>query len=990
MRGFTIKYSCFLAKCILLCVIISNNSIKSYGQQYNFKKFHLETDLDINIQSGLETSLFSSSKGYLYISGNESIYRFDGKNAELVNLDIQLPFSEITNISQKSDGTLYFLNNGRLSCIDKDEFKEIPIEESVNAYLSNGDDIYFGVDDGLKKYDQVNNIIEVPDPLLRLKGIKINALLKDENFLYIGSENGLWTYNLKSKTVTDFGKSSNANLLNITQDQNKVLWSFDDIGNIYEIDVKRRKFNQFKNPRTEFSSIACDHTNRLWFGTRNKGILSFDQESQIWKVIDEERGLSDNRVLQILIDHWGSVWIHTADLQISKFIDKDYEVFDVYNDLPSDQINCLYADGQGLLCSAGTNGVYAYEDGTFGLVANSDVFPNARITSILRDSSELWLGTNGNGLVKITENEYTVFRKESGIASNWISNLARDTIGNIWVASPSNGLTRLSQRDSLSLKIDRFGLEEGLSDLNITALKVLHNGTTYFGTQSGSISIINGERIITLNDDVGSEVTDIIEDESGTIYFITFNDGVFQYQNLKKSSFEKLEFEGFDFPTKVRAASIKDAKLWLANDKGIHSVPLTTKNQVFQQFTTANGFPSSSISRGAMLDYLDMLWVGTAKGLVKIGDLNFGFESKKPLIHFDEVQVDFVPIELTSLEKGKFRIKHNENVSFSFQGVDINSDKDLSYSYILEGRDKMWSPWNKNKNQNYNSLNAGSYDFKVKTKSVNGEQSEILQMPFTVKGPLWKEWWFVPGLIIFGLLALGLIFRNRIVRIKKKNAEEKAQLELKNRLLELEQKANQLQMNPHFIFNALNSIQSTVAKEDYKDARKEINDFAVLMRSILSNSKERVITLQDELNLLEKYIQIEKTCRALEFDYEIIVDDAIDKEELMIPPMLIQPFIENAIIHGLKKKQSGELLLKISLLNEYVLLCEVIDNGAGYDNTKKESREKKHKSVAIEVTKERLENLLKKEFFPVLKIEQIDKEQGGTKVQLKIPAEYNF
>ncbi len=308
---------------------------------------------------------------------------------------------------------------------------------------------------------------------------------------------------------------------------------------------------------------------------------------------------------------------------------------------------------------------------------------------------------------------------------------------------------------------------------------------------------------------------------------------------------------------------------------------------------------------------------------------------------------------------------------------------------MIEGRDKFWSPWTKNDNTSFNNLAAGTYTFSVRALSEEDEVSKTISYTFEVDGPLWYNWWFFP---LIGLLTASLIFwlfRRRLHVVKKRNQEEKAQLEMQNRLLELEQKANQLQMNPHFIFNALNSIQATVAKEDYQDARKEITEFATLMRSILSNSKERVISLEDELKLLNKYVGIEKKCRALGFSYEVKIDSKIDKEEAMIPPMVIQPFVENAIVHGLKGVKEGHLLINFKVLRENLLEVEVIDNGIGYEKSKINSVRKNHKSVAIEVTKERLEALVKKNDHPVLSIEQIS-DEGGTRVVLKMPVEYNF
>ena len=965
----------------------------SFAQQYNFKSYDLEQDLDIEAQGSIVHHLLSTNKGYLIIGGNESLYFFDGKSAEPLVQELELPFSSFENIQEKPSGEIYFLNNGNLQFIKNEKLHEVPLNVYVNCFEFQGDYILLGTNKGLQRYDERLNIIDVPESLMKLNKLKIQDLIFSNNNLVIATEAGFWIYNLENSELEEYTKSNSYDILSMTLDRENRIWSFDNKGTIIMLDWASQNLLTFNNPGFNFTTLTCDHQNRMWFGTSNKGILRYDQTADKWSAIDQQRGLTDNRVLDLETDAWGSVWLTTADHILSKFIDKDYELYNVYNGLASDEIHALHSNDNRILFSAGTKGVFEYAENQFSSVSNSEAIINTKCTSIHADSNDIWIGTNGKGLVKINENEYTVFRKESGLPSDWITQLSSDTMGNLWIGSPSNGLARLSKIDSSIIKIDAFGTEEGLSDLHITALHTKENGPTYYGTIQGKAGVISGNNHLNIsfqNDEV-SEISDIAEDRDGNIYLATMGNGLFVYRNEKKATASPLEYENLAIPLEIKGILLRDEILWLVNDKGIYTIDLQNESPQLNKFLVSDGFPSNNITKGTLTSFKNKTWTASMDGLIKIGALNSTSISKIPMLHFEEILVDFVPLAMLPKQSSQsFHVKHNQNISFNFKGVDINSSKDLTYSYLLEGRDKVWSPWTKSNNQSYNSLVPGMYAFKVRAKSFEENISEAITYSFEVRGPIWKQWWFIIAAVLGLISLLWLFFRSRLRIVKRRNTEEKAKLELKNRLLELEQKANQLQMNPHFIFNALNSIQSTVAKEDYKDARKEINDFALLMRSILSNSKERVITLQDEINLLEKYIQIEKTCRALDFSYQIEVDSKIDADELMIPPMLIQPFVENAIVHGLNKKIGGELLLKISLLNEYVLECLIIDNGTGFENTKKTNNHKKHKSVAIQVTRERLENMLDKKYLPAVNIRQIDAEIGGTEVILKIPVEYNF
>jgi len=215
---------------------------------------------------------------------------------------------------------------------------------------------------------------------------------------------------------------------------------------------------------------------------------------------------------------------------------------------------------------------------------------------------------------------------------------------------------------------------------------------------------------------------------------------------------------------------------------------------------------------------------------------------------------------------------------------------------------------------------------------------------------------------------------------------------MENNLLQLEQKALQLQMNPHFIFNALNTVQSLFMSNEQGAARQLLSKFAKLMRAILENSRASVIPLQNEIDLLDNYLAIEQFSRPGKFDYTLTVDPTIDPDEVNIPPMLIQPFVENAIIHGVNPlKHAGQINLSFKKEGSQ-LVCSVEDNGVGRQASAKlqEQNARKHKSVALDVTEERLEFLNQDHNSKSLIISDLKNDDGsiaGTKVLIKLPLE---
>ena len=913
-----------------------------------------------------------SEKGYLFLVGNDQVYLFDGNDADPLDIDFTLPFKELNNL-QERNGNLYLISNSQLLKYSNE--KPI-IKEKINDFIFIEEEIYLATDSGIKVYNQSTNIIYRPENLESLSQFIANDLYHSGNSVLIATNRGLYQYNLRQDRLIDISTSSNYDLKEIDVAYDNTVWSYDGNGSIYNIDLKTRRTEVYKNEGYRFTTLNIDSSDQIWFGSSNRGILKYETENDLWKAIDYSSGLIDNRVLKIVVDPWGETWIATADLSLSKYIDKDYELLNVYNGLPSDDVSAI-TGGESLLVSIGNQGIYQYIDGRFESVLKQ----NIRSEAIVRDSNSLWIGTSGDGVVYLTDNESTVFSTNAGLPGNWIHRLAIDSSGSIWIATPSQGLAKLSHRDSLGFRIEVYDGSKGIKDLNITCLSVHSSGALYYGTEFGNAGWIDIESShnIALDNLITTEISDITEGTDGMIYFATLGSGIVSYS--KNGTVEKLA----NFPDKIKSIAFHDGELFAANDRGVYTSET--------RFTVTDGFPSNNVIKSGMVVFSHRLYIGTANGVVSIGSLGSGTPSIQPMVYFENILVNYNSVLLNSAtsEEGLV-IKHNESpVSFEYKGVNLHSSRDLEYSYLLQGKDKFWSPWNENDNANYIDLGPGNYTFKVKARSDNEMESSAISFDFTIKGPFYNRWWFIALIGLLLSLIVLLIFKLRINQLRKKDEEEKARLELKNRLLELEQKANQLQMNPHFIFNALNSIQATVAKEDYGDARREISDFAILMRSILSNSKERMISLNDELKLLKKYISIEKKCRDLDFSFVLDVDKKLDQEEAMVPPMVIQPFVENAILHGVAHLQEGGLIQVHFALKNNTLACTISDNGIGRTKAKliKSQIEQQHKSMALEVTQERLDilnpNLNGQKSLAFLDLVDAGGEAAGTKVVVRLP-----
>lgn len=219
---------------------------------------------------------------------------------------------------------------------------------------------------------------------------------------------------------------------------------------------------------------------------------------------------------------------------------------------------------------------------------------------------------------------------------------------------------------------------------------------------------------------------------------------------------------------------------------------------------------------------------------------------------------------------------------------------------------------------------------------------------------------------------------------------ERERLAMERNLLELEQKALRLQMNPHFLFNCLNSIKGLISEHKPEEAKVYLSRFSKMMRTMLENSRETFIPLNSEIETLHSYLELEKLSMGEKLSYSIEVEGHMNRNKILIPPMLLQPFVENSIVHGLQA-HSGQGMIRINMEEEgQVLVCRIEDNGIGREASGQLRSKHEHKSSAIAITQERLNIINKKLNVGELKIsiEDVKSPDGtvkGTRVILKIP-----
>jgi len=342
--------------------------------------------------------------------------------------------------------------------------------------------------------------------------------------------------------------------------------------------------------------------------------------------------------------------------------------------------------------------------------------------------------------------------------------------------------------------------------------------------------------------------------------------------------------------------------------------------------------------------------------------------------------VDINPFE-------RIKLKHKENtfnVNFNLTQPQVTAD--IKYQFLLDGYQNRWSEPTNDNIAFFNRVPSGNYNFKVKAYTTTQPANVVeLEYPITILKPFYQTWVFRGFVLLFLIIGILLL-------VKRQHKKEYDKWQTALRIKELEKQSLLSKINPHFLFNSLNSVQKFILNKQNEDAVLFIGKFSKLIRQTLENSVEDTVALEREIDLLKNYMDFEKKRCEIPFNYQIDIDEGIDTEEIYIPPMLMQPFIENSIKHGVDHlKKQGTITLEFTIQNEKTLLVNVIDDGIGREESGKKKKEQSKSSLGIKLVKDRIHlyNDIKwKE--PIYKVlyEDLcngDNESLGTKVSLFIP-----
>ncbi len=495
---------------------------------------------------------------------------------------------------------------------------------------------------------------------------------------------------------------------------------------------------------------------------------------------------------------------------------------------------------------------------------------------------------------------------------------------------------------------------------------------------------------------MAGETNYITEDKFGHYWVCTLNNGLYEiyFENGKEQVRNYNKNSGVGIPSDYVSkalSSAADSMLWVQTGAGLVRFDPRSKRVLSimdkqRGFFEDGGYPFSIPNTSVLVQpHFGMLSImPTGPEL---------YNSYKPDIQFNSVMVLDKEYRYQFNERGNtIRLKYNQNfIRFEFAALSFSNARQNQYAWRLDGLEKEWVYGGNMNKAVYSGLKSGTYRFRVKAANCDGVWGEEKVVKIVIRPPVYATWWFI-GLCSF--LVTGLIFYWNRVRIRQARRQEKMKAEFRQQISETEMKALRAQMNPHFIFNSLNSIQKYILKNEHLEASQYLTKFSRLIRLILDHSNQDTIPLASELDLLKLYIEMESLRFDNKFVHEIIVAPDMNTDMVELPSMLIQPYVENAIWHGLlhlPEEVKGKLTINISKDAQNSLVVMIDDNGIGREKAAelKSKQVLKKKSYGMQITEDRIAIINRVQHIHAVCVVTDKKDSEGratgTRVVLTIP-----
>lgn len=888
-----------------------------------------------------------SKDGLIWCATNEGLIRYDGKNTIVYTKDDGLNDNKIRRIEEDFSGRLWFFNqNGTVNYFYNNKIynqKDDALLGELKSFLP-----FFGFvinsDSTSYFYNMNSEVHEVKNQTLTDVsdfGIKYNqyelgllymSILPDGRFLLwlsrglyivdgmegkltrvphqipllkvfqvnknecIGLEKGGYlNYYIGSTLVRKhFLKCETDNISAILIDTEGYLWIASSDKGIfcYKGDKIVEHFNINYTCR-----LLMDHENNIWVGTLFRGIFKINRNFLKYKYYNADR-FGNKGVTGISVSRFGGIWA-TNGSQI--FMIKGAKVLELpFWELGNHFYSIYHLKNDILLVSGRSSEVYSFYNVRYEKKINSLYFDkfaksDVRVRNFVIDKKE--------------ENFYS-FMNNTFIKSSFVNGGTEffpyyfGLINNVFFDRNENIIVNRTSMNSRfnGLNLINYPPLDSLDGKNILSHLNLDKDNEVYAVDRRDLFLLNKDKLYDLSKGFKNQIEYTIMDmdySGSTLYFCTTKSVFFIHDPVNIAKGQPVELHKLDVEfNNINDILCYDSTLYVASDDGLTLFPLDN---------------------------------------IKVE------ETISPRPFFEKIIVDDETVDISDsiIVSGKLHRLLIEFYSLNFSSLST------IYSYKLEGYENNWIEGYETR-AIYSNIPPGRYTFKLLTKRAGEEKTNSNEISIIVKPTLFQRTLTWIGISVIFLL--GIIFI--IIEVKNRQIKQK---EIEGQLISLENKALQSMMNPHFIFNALGSIQSFLLQNKSEEASYYLSQFARLIRQNFNSLKSNYISIEEEVDHLKNYLEIENFRLSFKFKFDINVDPGLDTDEICIPSMIIQPFIENAVWHGISPLQGeGFIQVRFEKNDKKSINAYIEDNGIGIEKASAFSKSEQHLKLGIELTRKRI------------------------------------
>lgn len=923
--------------------------------------------------------MYVSKKGLLFLGTDKGLVSFDGVHFQLYPFDTNLSNS-VNSIQEDTKGVIYCKNfsnqiykleNDRL-CLDKTYDKCITSKKLTVIEFS-----VLGNQKILLTNNEIYTFIKGQPKLIyqsKRKGDKNDFFhmaydLSKQQF-YVSSLMQILAFK-DNQLVQVQRLKSNQRILEMHQ--NKIAYC--SKGKINEIIVGNTIINSKPIEKTNLNKLSsCGE--QLW-GCTNDGIYEINISENAIK----NAFLIGKRISDIVQDKEGNHWISTLDnglyLMPNKNL-KSLRIQEVKEQKKPNFSRIKIAPNRHFFVATTTGCVFEFDaKGKQILKYQSENKTEIEFITLHNN----WIITSA-GIFKIG-NPHPVSDKKMYLGKEVVI----DNYGNFFIGSFSfAGLLAQNFKSDLVIpkNFESYTIKDYGQTANFLCFRERRARTVFYDTKNVVYYVAYDDdlyfydksgvgKIIKLPNKEAIIASEIVQHPDGSLWVATTQNGILQIKNQKIVRHVTMQHKLSS--NNARRIEIDGNDLWVLNDKGLDIYHM-------QNASVQNASANLCMKGITINDFIikdNIVALITNEGVFYS---NKSIVQKKylPQLEFRNIWVNNQKIPFQK----ELLLNHDQNnIQIDFRTIHYKSLGDYTYEYRFKNQGSKWYNITSDaSNVKFVSLNSGNYIFQIRVK-YGDNTSAIQEFHFEVKKPFWLQWWFLVLAFLVFCFVLYMVNKAAVLRTKKRQ-------EIKEQLALSQLTALRSQMNPHFMFNVLNSVQGLIYSNQKSKASDFLGKFSDLMRKILDASDQKEISVAKEFEMLDLYISLEKSRFDGDFEYEIHLPKSIDLKQYIVPSMIIQPFVENAIKHGLMHK-SGEKKLCISgEIKDNFWHFIIEDNGIGREKAAYINQSfKKHQSFATKAIANRIV-LINKSSIAQIKLNIEDKisknnESLGTKISLSVP-----